>query len=252
MRIESLDCPNCGAPLPVTTAQTLAACVYCNSTIRIMPAGAGGTPATAVRAAEIGPEVIDEVKRLLLTSQHFPAVEYYAKQAGVDQAVAEKAVKAIEATIAYYPPLTVRGLIMLVALDVVFTAGLVGSGWLIYRGQYLAGIGLLLVCAFLMLGNVLVLSRGLRGFLTAQRGQPAAAEIRKVWIISQHKARVPYELMRLLLEVRPAGRAPYTTEANCFVTAPSKPKFHVGRLIQVKYDMNEPRRVVVVGAGEGD
>lgn len=250
MRIESLDCPNCGAPLPLKAAQTLAACVYCNSTIRITPAGAGGAPAAAVRAAEVGPEVIDEIKRLLLTGKHFPAVEYYARQAGVDHGAADTAVKAIEKTIAYYPPLTVRGLVMLLALDVVYTAGLLGGAWLIYREQYLVGIALVLVCAFLTLGNVLVLSRGMRGFLTAQRGQPALAEIRKVWIISQHEARVPYELMRLLLEVRPAGRERYTTEANCFVTAPSKPKFQAGRTIQVKYDPAEPRRVVVTGAGD--
>ena len=56
----------------------------------------------------------------------------------------------------------------------------------------------------------------------------------------------------MLLEVRPAGGAPYTMEANCFVTAPSKPKFHVGRMIQVKYDPSEPRRVVVMAAGEDD
>jgi hypothetical protein len=225
--------------------------VYCNSTIRISPIGAGGAQA-AVRAAEVGPEVIDEVKRLLLTGKHFPAVEYYARQAAVDHAAADTAVKAIEKTIAYYPPLTVRGLVILVGLDVIYTAGLLGGAWLIYRGQYLVGVVLLLVFCFLTLGNVLVLSRGMRGFLTAQRRLPALAEIRKVWIISQHQARVPYELMRLLLEVRPAGREPYLTEANCFVTAPSKPKFQVGRTIQVKYDLAEPRRVVVTGARQGD
>jgi hypothetical protein len=92
------------------------------------------------------------------------------------------------------------------------------------------------------------MSRGLRGFMTAERGQPAPAEIKKLWIISAHQAKVPYELTRLLLEVRPAGRVAYQTEANVFVTEPSKPKFQVGRMIRVKYDPNAPRQVVVTGA----
>jgi hypothetical protein len=183
-------------------------------------------------------------------SKHYDAVEYYAKAAGVDRTAAETAVKGIEKTIAYYPPLTMKGLILLAALDVVYLSGLLAGGWLIYRDQYVIGIVVLLVFLFLTAGNVFVMSRGLPGFQTAQRGQPAPAEIRKLWIISAHKAKVPYELTRLLLEVRPAGQTPYQTEANVFVTAPSKPKFQVGRIIRVNYDPNEPRRVVVTGAGD--
>ena len=54
MRIESLDCPQCGAPLALKPGQTLAACVYCNATVRITPASAeaGATAAQAIRAVE--------------------------------------------------------------------------------------------------------------------------------------------------------------------------------------------------------
>jgi hypothetical protein len=139
---------------------------------------------------------------------------------------------------------------MMLVLEVIYTLGLLGAAWLLLQEQYVVGIIVLLVFVFLSVGNVLVLSRGLRGFMTAQRGTPAPAEIRKLWIIKAFDARVPYELTRLLLEVRPPGRAPYQTEANVFVRAPSKPKFQVGRIIQVKYDSGDPRQVVVTGAGE--
>lgn len=246
MRVQSLACPNCGAPLPIQPAQTLAACVYCNSTVRILPAEAAAAP-VAVRAVEVGPEVIDEVKRLLLLSQHQPAVEYYARAAGVDPAAAETAVKAIEKNMAYYPPLTLRGVALLFALDAVFLAGLLAGGWLLLQQQWIWGMVLILVCAFLALGNVLVLARGLRGFMISRRGEPAAAEIRQLWIISRHEARVPYELTRLLLEVQPAGRAPYLAEANGFILETSKPKFQVGRRVQVRFDPKDPRRVVLMG-----
>src|SRR5689334_13584605 len=106
---ESLDCPNCGAPLPRQSTQTLAACLYCNSTIRITP----GAAPVATRAVEVPPEVIDEVKRMLLVSQHAQAVTYYAKEAQVEAAAAEQAVQGIERNMAYYPPLSMFGVALI-------------------------------------------------------------------------------------------------------------------------------------------
>jgi hypothetical protein len=243
--IDSLECPNCGAPVPRVPAQTLAACVYCNSTLRIDPAAGGGVQ----RANEVLPEVIDEVKRKLLLAQHYPAVQYYAQQAQVSEAAAETAVKAIERNMAYYPPLAPAGLVLLVALEFVNAALLLGGGWLAWQGRWLPGVLLILLGAFLALGNTLVIMRGLPGLRLERRGVAARAEIRKRWVISQQRIRgEPAELTRLLVAVRPPGQPPYTAEANCFVSEKSRPKFEPGRIIQVKYDPADRRRLVVTGA----
>jgi hypothetical protein len=253
--VLSLDCPQCGAPLPLQAAQTLAACVYSNATVHIGPAAAPGrmqAPPVAVRAVEVRPEVIDEVKRMLLLGQHVLAAEYYSRQARVSTAVAEIAVRGIEQNMAYLPPLTAVGVAVLVGLEGVSSAALVGGVALMNNAQYLLGIGLVLVGLLLTLGSTLVLMKGLPGFILAQRGKPATAQILKRWVIRTNQVKgVPVELTRLLLEVRPAerGAAPYQAEANCFVTEPSKPKFTVGSLIQVKYSPSDRGRLVVTGAG---
>jgi hypothetical protein len=225
--------------------------VYCNSTLRITPAAeAPGRPAApvAVQAVEVPPAVIDEVKRMLLLGQHMPAVEYYSREARIPAAVAEIAVKGIEQSMAYYPPLTLRGVITLVTFEVISTGAILGAIWLLNDQQWLLGVGLLLFGLFTALGNTLVLVRGLRGFIIVQRGQPATARILKLWLIRTDKLKgMPVELTRLLLEVRPDGRRPYQAEANCFITAPSKPKFQVGSLIRVKYNPDDPSRMVVTG-----
>jgi hypothetical protein len=206
----------------------------------------------ATRAVEVRPEVIDEVKKMLLLGQHLPAVEYYSREARVSNAVAEIAVKGIEQTMAYLPPLTALGVLVLVVLEGLSTAAILGGAALMTNAQYLLGIGLVLVGILLTLGSTLVLMRGLPGFILAQRGKPATAQILKRWVIRTNELKGrPVELTRLLLEVRPAepGLAPYQAEANCFVTEPSKPKFTVGSWIQVKYSPGDKRKLVVTGAG---
>jgi hypothetical protein len=256
VRVQSLDCPQCGAPLPLQAAQTLAACVYCNATVHIGPSAAPGQPGTApvaTRAVEVRPEVIDEVKKMLLLGQHLPAVEYYSREARISSAVAEIAVKGIEQNMAYFPPLTAAGVVTLVVLEGLSSAAIVGGAVVMSNAQYWLGIGLVLVGIFLTLGSTLVLMRGLPGFILAQRGNPATARILKRWVIRTDVVKgVPVELTRLLLEVRPAerGQAPYQAEANCFVTEPSQPKFTVGASIQVKYSPGDKRRLVVTGAGD--
>jgi hypothetical protein len=208
----------------------------------------------ATRAAEVRPEVIDEVKNRLLLGKHQEAVEYYSGEARVSTAAAETAVRGIEQNMAYLPPLTGAGVAVLAGLEVLSTGGMVGGALLMMNDQLVAGLALVLVGVLLTLGGTLVLMRGLPGFILAQRGKPATAEILKRWVIRTDPVKgKPVELTRLLLEVRPAepGQAPFQAEANCFVTEPSKPKFSVGSFIQVKYSPEDKRKLVVTGTGSG-
>ncbi len=244
--VESLHCPNCGAPLPRQSMQTLAACMYCNSTIRITP----GAAPVATRAVEVPPEVVDEVKRLLLMSQHPAAVEYYAQQAQVSADAAELAVKGVERTMAYYPPLSVGGVAVLGGLALIGVAGLVGGALLLQQGNWPVGAVVVAVSALFTFANLWLLVRGLPGYMLGLRGRSTPAGVLKTWLIRTNVAQgQPVELTRLLLEVRPEGGRPYQAEANIYVRVARKLKFAPGQVIEVKVDKQSPQRVVVVGPG---
>ncbi len=246
--VESLHCPNCGAPLPHQSLQTLAACMYCNSTIRIALGAAPEARPRVTRAAEVPPDTIDEVKRLLLLRQHAPAVSYYAQAAQVDPAAAELAVKGIERTMAYFPPLSAGGVALLAAFEVVGSVGLLGGVLLLQRGALLAGGLVLAASALFSFANLWVLGRGLPGFLLSRSGHPAPAQVLKTWLIRTDQVQgQPVALTRLLLEVRPEGGAPYRAEANIYVREASQAKFAPGAQVRVKYDPHAPARVVVEG-----
>ena len=246
--VESLHCANCGAPLSLKASQTLAACVYCNSTLRV---AAGGTSQPAVtRMAEIPPEVVDEVKRLLLLGNQPKAVEYYAKQTGLSEAEASTAVAALQRTVGYAPPLNAFGIALLLFYSLLGAATVVYGLTRLTTGQGALGALIVFIGVVWVLANWFVLGRGLQAFWLARRGTPAEAVIVKRWTIRTLKAACepePVELVRFLLEVCPTGRPSYQTEANGMVRQRSQPLTQPGRRMQVRYDPANPSKVVLIG-----
>ena len=114
MNIESLNCPQCGAPISIQPGQNLAVCVYCDSSLRIQ----SETPANvaATRIPEISAGVIDELKKLLVMGKNVEAVNYYAQKTGFTDYEAGLAVETIKKSIGYKPPLNTSGLLRLLAL----------------------------------------------------------------------------------------------------------------------------------------
>jgi hypothetical protein len=250
--VESLHCANCGAPLSVKLGQTLAACGYCNSTLRVAAAGDTTQPPVS-RMMAVPPEVVDEVKRLLVLGNPYKAVEYYAKETGLPQADANTAVEALRRTVGYAPALNWLGIAMLV----VFTGlGLAAAAFGVAQataGREALGIGLILVGLGWTLLNWLVLGRGLRAFWLTYRGTPAEAVIVKRWSIRTMKATgepQPVELVRFLLEVRPSGATPYQTEANGMVRQRSFERTQPGGRLKLRYDPANPAKVVLLGPVE--
>lgn len=75
MQIQSLNCPNCSAPLRVEAGQVLAICVYCDSNIRISYPDAA--PAQATKESTLSPEAISRIKQLLRSGKRAEAVQLY-------------------------------------------------------------------------------------------------------------------------------------------------------------------------------
>ena len=246
--VDSLHCTNCGAPLKVSANQTVAACLYCNSTLRVAP-GAVNQPAVT-RLEAVPPAVVDEVKRLLVLGNQPKAVEYYAKETGMTEAEAATAVAALASTVGYAPPLNWLGVAMLVGYTVVGVGAIVWAAAQIVAGRALLGVVTLAVGVVWVLLNWMVLGRGIKGFWLTYRGVPAEAVIRQRWTIRTMKAAgeaQPVELVRFLLAVQPQGRAAFETEANGMVRHRSYERTQPGCRMRLKYDPSDPTRVVLLG-----
>ncbi len=125
MPLESLDCPNCGAPLPDAGGRSVVVCAHCGSSIRIHNAEAAkpakppaeprayGTPSPTVgeyghppaerperselASVTLGPSDVAEVVQLLRDKQRVPAIQLYHAKVGGTLGEAAEAIDAIEA-----------------------------------------------------------------------------------------------------------------------------------------------------------
>lgn len=250
IKLITLSCPNCTAPLHPQTNQTIVACLYCNSTIRLSYEEQA-RPAAATLTNN-PPEVVDEVKRLLILGLRVKAVEYYAHKAGISEYDAAAAVATIYKSIAYAPPLSRFGLWVLITAMFVSLAGLLAGVRLLFsgRGPY-GGIEVALLLIVFGLVHVFIFGRGLPGYLLEWRGQPAQARIVKSWPIRTYvvRGRNAYQ-RRFLLEIRLPQHPPYQTEANGVISEPSLRKFQIGSLVNVKVDPANRQRVVIMGPVE--
>ena len=247
IKLQTLSCPNCTAPLHPQEKQTLVACLYCNSTIRLSYAGQS-QPAAATMP-NISPDVVDEVKRLLILGLRTKAVTYYANAVEVSEADAAAAVATIHKSIAYAPPLSRFGLFVLIVAIFMSLAGLwAGARMLLSWRQ--PGTEPLIALVLIVFGlfNVFIFGRGLPGYLLEWRGQPAQATIAKSWPIRTFmvRGRNAY-LRRFLLEIHLPQQPPYQTEANGVVSEESLPKFQIGSQVNVKVDPANRQRVVIIG-----
>jgi hypothetical protein len=252
IRAESLHCPNCTAPLHLQNKQALVACLYCNSTIRITYQDMA-QPAAATRP-DVSPEVVDEVKRLLVLGQRLKAVDYYAQQAQVSEGDAAAVITTIQQSLGYAPPLNNMGLLMLIGYECIALLAIGAGGVLLLSGQLWLGAGLILLALFFAIVIALGLGRGLPGYLLLQRGEPALAVITKIWPIRSFpvRGRNPSlaHLQRFLLEIHLPHQPVYQAEANGIVTETSLPRFQVGSRLSIKVSPTNPNHIVIIGPKE--
>lgn len=246
MLIEPLTCPNCGAPFAWKPGQSMAICVYCNTNLRI--SAKPGERVAINRVAEITPEMIVEVKRLLAAGTKTKAVAYYSQQAGISEMEAFPIVSGIQLAAMYNPPMSMTGVAMLAAFLLVSAAGIVGGIALIANNSLGFGIPVLAVAALFGLVNWLSMGLNLKATRIYHWGQPATAVILNRWHVMDTKAGGhPGSLFRLYVEVKPDSIPAYKAEVTCLVAEKSLAKFQVDGTIRVKYDLKDKQKVVVVG-----
>jgi DNA-directed RNA polymerase subunit RPC12/RpoP len=248
MAIYSLDCPNCGAPLSLSDKQSIAMCVYCNSSVLITIAPNAAPIITKIK--EISEGVVDEVKRLIIIGRTSKAIEYYAKESGASQIDASTAVNNIRNTIGYNPPLSAKGVFRFFMLELISVLLIIVGIWLIMNISKTGGISAIIVGFIFALMNWSAFKSSLKAYFIAKNGIEKSAKIIKRWDIKTFPAtaKVPEGvLFRLLVEVYIENQKPYLTEANCIFGEQSKLKCQPGYLIKVKFSKTNPKKIVITG-----
>jgi hypothetical protein len=106
--------------------------------------------------------------------------------------------------------------------------------------------GVVVVIAAIVVGGLVM--NGMKNRNLLSHGEPATAVILKVWetgtVMNETNPQIG-----LLLEVRPANRAPYQAETKMFISMIQVPQFQPGVTLAVKFDPADPSKVAVDTSG---
>jgi hypothetical protein len=243
MKLEALNCPNCGAPLHIQANQDLALCVYCDTTIRVNYSGSG--EASLTQQTTLQAEDAKLIKSLLLDGKREQAIAVYQRATHVTEAEAQKAIDALARDAAFKVIFSQRlnlvGILMLCG----YMALLGLSVWARLNDIISVNISRIAVILILFLAAPLV--RGLGITLRYLAARSAVATVLKYAQIG--KAGNAYAF-RLLVNVQPQDGAAFQTEMNVAVGEKRISKLQNGMRLNVKYLPNQPDSVLYEGAIE--
>lgn len=230
MRLESLNCPNCHAPLDYSPGQTLCICLYCNSTIRIHndTPQPQATADTSVSEAEMA-----EIKELLLAGQAEAAIQRYQQIAHCSQEEAQTAITNLSNQISFS---TLRQQQLSRSGFVYFIIVLAGLAWALFAG--LTGLihpVLAIAVALIALLYIALFGKGFLVSLHYLRAEKGVATVQHFTRISSHTSRRSFHLFRIIVEVQPETGASFQTEMLLPVRDQSVDKLHRGTRFGVKF-----------------
>ena len=254
MRITSIDCPNCGAPVPVAERQAAAICIYCNASLRLAAAqaasgsgSAAGAPAEApASVSDVDPQVAAQVKQMVVDGQRAEAVKLYAQQAGLSEAEAEAAVDRIITGVlmemTQHLPLNLGGTLVGLGLMAACAALAAWAIWRAANGQPAALLWVLPALAALAGLLLWFVPKAVSGYV-ADMGRLGQARVLRLAII-RPELRPGGTLVTLWMEIQPAEGGPtFRDQETILVRNASLPKLQPGSLIRVRYSPKMPDRV---------
>lgn len=231
--MQSLTCPNCGAPLTDQTGQKLWLCIYCNTLIRVDDNAATPTVEKTVSDAEM-----DQVKALLAEGKRDAATTLYQKITGVSTDEAEKAVETLVKQYAFgivrRQQLNGVGIVLVILYTLALPLSLIA--WA--RGD-IHPVFAILIAGFSAL-NLLVFQRAIRTMIEYAGAPKAKAIIQHYTQTSKISMRGgDVYTFKVLLEVQPAHGIPFQETMILPVREKNLPKMRQGGAIWVKYKPGE-------------
>jgi hypothetical protein len=233
---ESLNCPNCGAPLRQPPDGETAFCMYCNSLIRL---GA----AKPSKKGTLDEEEMSSIKKLITSGQREEAVERFQQLSGLDTAQAQQAIaemaQAFTIKTVFNQQLTRAGMVQVV-LSVIF---LPLSLLALQTGLISPWITVLIVA----LSGFTLYAFG-RGAITTLRYWKApvakATTLHYTQIGEVQRGRLSVRNFLFLLKVNPENGEPFLARAIIPVREDNVKSLKPGEVITVKYLPGDPDSVI--------
>ncbi len=240
-KIESLNCPNCGAPLDIKPNEDITFCLYCDSSIRISKQE--GTEEKSVVHTEIPNEIIEEVKKLILSGDKAKATELYQNAANVSKEEASKQIEAFTASITnkiiLKRPLSTKGIL----ISTLFFLILISSVYILASG--IANTTFTKIVCWVMISfmslNLLSIMQSILLTIKYSSKKWNDATILKYYFISQKKK---LSFFKVLLEVKEPNGSTFRTETKIMIKTTDIAKLQEGKTISVKYFPEEKDNVV--------
>ncbi|MBN2146739.1 MAG: hypothetical protein JW726_05090 [Anaerolineales bacterium] len=247
MIADSIQCPSCGAPLHVSNGQTLAVCLYCDSSVRIDQATAQGSATTIHTVQELSKETTEHVKQLVVDGKRQEAIACYQESSGMSKQEAEAAINQISTRLVlkltHQVPLNMKGILLTAAIIIILMAGLVVSIIQLTKGTnwffLLAGF-----FGVMLYERVKWLLPKFKSTLVANWGPEGRAKILKTAVIRTEIGKEVVFVL-LLMDVQPAsGSLPaFRDEEPILLREKSLHKVQPGNVIRVRYDNQRGDRV---------
>ncbi len=241
LHIESLNCPNCGAPLDIKTGNEITFCSYCNSSIRISRHEETGEHSAAHTL--ISPELINEIRQLILSGKKTEAVEMYRRAMNISQQEAEKVIESyvggITDRIVLNRPLSAKGILFFF----LFLLILVSSGYILFSGIAKAK-PFQVICWMIMFFSLITLVSIWRSITATIKYFPrkwTKATILKYVLISEKKN---LSFFKVLLDVKEPGGETFRAETNIMIKTDNITKLQEGKIIDVKYLEGQKKNIL--------
>ena len=231
-QVESLDCPNCGAPLDVKPGQEITMCQYCDSSIRIH--FDKDKLEKAVPRTEVSTEIMNKIKELILSGKKDEAIELYSHEAKINKEDAANAVKVIydriETRILLDRPLSIVGAMFTLLLLFIFFI----SGYTVFIADTDSTIIDIISWILLIFTGISLLSVS-RTIITTIKYLPGKWTNARILKFARIGEKKNITIFRLLLEVMPGEGKNFQAQTNLPVKNTSLGVIAEGNVLMVKY-----------------
>jgi hypothetical protein len=236
MPVESLSCPNCGAPLRQPPAGETSFCMYCNSLIRV-------TATSPSLKRSLDAEEMNSIKQLITAGQRDEAIERFQELSGLDAGQAQHTIDEMAEDFSiktvFNQQLTRAGMFQVILSVIILPASL-----LAYE-QGIINPWITLICVGLSGFTLYVFGRGALTTLRYWNAPVAkATTMNFTQIGAAQRGRLQVHTFLFLLRVQPEHGEPFLARAIIPVRDENVKSIHAGEVIQVKYLPGRPDSVI--------
>jgi len=240
MPVESISCPNCGAPLRQASFDDPWLCLYCNSLIRVE--GDGEAPSTSLQHG-LKADEMEAVKQMLVSGQRQAAIDRFEELSGLETEQVERIIDKMGADFTiktiFTQQLTRGGMIMVAICAILVPFSLVA--WAT------GGLNQWLALTYLAIGcyGLYIYGRGALNTLRYRKAPVAQARTLQFTQIGKiQRGRLRVRAFLIALEVMPKDEPPFRTQTVIPVLEDNVERVKKGEIFLVKYLPGKPESVI--------